>query len=418
MTTDLSIGMDDHALFTPAINETFAKIAADKTGSTVHRKLPSARPPAALNYLDPKSPYFFYPAGLYSAAFGVYDTRATIITKRDRAKTTIIGDSGGFSAISGALKEPYEAFRAKSLSWIEEQCDVGLILDDPTRSLEMPGNKSKTFQDCLDHTVESMRFALTNRSRGDLILLTVMQGRTAKEAKAWWPAVAKYQNDFEGIALAGDTKLDLRLWMQALIEMRNAGRLDRCRWLHVLGTTRPDFGVQLTGLQRALRKHLRMDFRVSFDSSLAFRIAQVNKQLTTGIRYDRKSMQFLRYTFPDHWSGMARQAPFPFSSPLGDLCMLGDFNPANPNSQTGWDTLGAQMLSNHEVFKEISALREVNRLAAAEVMPLGQTPWKIRKAWEGFDKILSSETPMTEIARYGRFLGEAKPEEALEDDDR
>lgn len=65
MTTDLSIGLDDYALFTPAINETFAKIAADKTGSTLHRKLPSARPPAALNYLDPKSPYFFYPAGLY-----------------------------------------------------------------------------------------------------------------------------------------------------------------------------------------------------------------------------------------------------------------------------------------------------------------------------------------------------------------
>ncbi len=418
MTTDLSIGMGDYALFTPAINENFARIAADRQGSTVQRTLPNGRKPAALNYLDPSSPYFFYPAGLYSAAFGVYDALDTIVTGRDRQRTTIIGDSGGFSAISGALREPYGVFRRKSLKWIEDNCDVGLILDDPTRSLDMPANKGKSLQQCLDTTVDSMRFALTNRSNQDLILLSVMQGRTTKEANVWWPAVAPHQSQFEGIALAGDTKLNLRFWVEALIKMRDAKQLGRFRWLHVLGTTRPDFGVQLTGLQRALRKHLRPDFRVSFDSSLAFRIVQVNKHLTTGIDYDRDGMRFLRYHIPDHWSALDRDTSFPFSSPLGDVCRIGDFNPANLNSATGWDTLGTQMLSNHEVYKEVTALREVNLLAMAEVTTRGQTPWKIRKAWEGFDKIFSSETPMDEIARYGRFLGEAQLEEALEDNDR
>jgi hypothetical protein len=80
----------------------------------------------------------------------------------------------------------------------------------------MPANKGKSLQECLVTTVDSMRFALANRSNQDLILLSVMQGRTAKEANVWWPAVAPYQSQFEGIALAGDTKLNLQYFSRHL----------------------------------------------------------------------------------------------------------------------------------------------------------------------------------------------------------
>ncbi|MBN9052409.1 MAG: hypothetical protein J0H80_01210, partial [Rhizobiales bacterium] len=180
----------------------------------------------------------------------------------------------------------------------------------------------------------------------------------------------------------------------------------------------PGVGVMLTGLQRALRKHLNPAITISYDSSLAFRIVQVNKQITTGIVYDRETMRFSRYHFPDHWSALDRKARFPFSSPLGDLAKVGDFNPANANSVTGWDTLGIQMLSHHEVFKEVTALAEVNRLAEAEITLKGQTPWHVRQAWAGFDAIFSSATPMKEIGRYKHFLNHYGKGGALEDDAR
>ncbi|WP_024587606.1 hypothetical protein [Aliihoeflea sp. 2WW] len=416
MTIDLTIGMEDHAVFTPALNSNFARFAAGNS-TNQHRALPNGGSAAQLNYLDRTSPFFHYHAGLYSAAFGVYDNAPTVVSRRDRRRTIMIGDSGGYSAISGALSEPFSAFRRKSLNWLEAQCDVGLILDDPTRSLDVAGGTSKRFQDCLDTTIESIKFAIDHRSSDDLRLLTVMQGRNAKEAQIWAAAVEPYQRHFEGVALAGDTKLDLALWCKQLIGMRDAGVLDRLGWIHVLGTTRPGFGVMLTGLQRALRKHMNASITISYDSSLAFRIVQANKQITTGIAYDREQMNFLRYQFPDHWSGLDRNARFPFSSPLGDICRIGDFNPANHNSVTGWDTLGLQMLTNHEVFKELTALREANLLALAEATDRGQTPWHIRKAWEGFDKIFGSTTPMAEITKYKRFLAHYAGGSAVMDDD-
>jgi hypothetical protein len=418
MAIDLSIHSDAHALYLPAINESFARYPLTPSAN-VSRALPGNIRVSDLNYLSPKSRLFHYHAGLHSAAFGAYENAPTIITQRDREKTIIVGDSGGFTEINGGLREPLAAFRPKSLAWQEKHCDVGIILDVPTRALDVKGSPYTTLQQCLDVTLDSMRFAIENRSNADMRLLTVMQGRSGREAKAWNAAVAPLQNDFEGIALAGATKLNFAAWAGILVEMRDQGLLDKLRWIHVLGTAQPGVGVMLTGLQRALRKHLHSEIRVSYDSSLAFRIVQVNKQITTGINYDRKDMRFSRYCFPDHWSALDRSARFPFSSPLGDLTTIGDFNPANANSATGWDTLGMQMLSNHEVFKEVAALQEVNRLAEAEAAStMGETPWPIRQAWNGFDAVFSSERPMTELVRYKDFLNHYAVAAAMEDDDR
>lgn len=417
MTTDLTIGMENHALFLPAINETFARFAV-LPKDQLSRSLPEGLAPSALNYLDPSNPLFYYHAGLHSAAFGVYETKPTIVTERDRKTSIIVGDSGGFTEINNGLKEPLETFRPRSLAWQEQNCDVGIILDVPTRALDIKGGKYTSLQQCLDVTLDSIRYAVDHRWNTDLCLLTVMQGRHRKEARAWQAAIAPYQPNFEGIALAGAMKLDFALWAELLIDMRDKRQLDKLRWIHVLGTAQPGVGVMLTGLQRALRKHLHPAITISYDSSLAFRIVQVNKQITTGITYDRQAMRFSRYYFPDHWSALDRKTRFPFSSPLGDLTTVGDFNPANANSATGWDTLGIQMLSHHEVFKEITALAEVNRLAEAEITTKGQTPWHVRQAWAGFETIFSSATPMTEIARYKHFLTHYSKSDALEDDAR
>lgn len=413
MTTDLSIGTENHALYLPAINETFARFPLQ---SKISRSLPAGLPASALNYLDPTSELFHYHGGLHSAAFGAYQTQPTIISQRDRSRTVIVGDCGAYTEINDGLREPLDDFRPRSLAWQEENCDVGILLEVPTRALNVKGSRYTSVQQCLDVLLASVHHADACRWNSEMKLLTVMQGRDQKEARFWQSAIAPYQHFFEGIALAGHTKLDFALWSELLIKMRDKGQLDNLRWIHVLGTAQPGVGVTLTGLQRALRKHLHPNITVSYDSSIPFRIVQVNKQITTGITYDRQGMRFSRYYFPDHWSAVDRDARFPFSSPIGDLAKFGDFNPGNANSATGWDTLGIQMLSHHEVFKEVTALAEVNRLAEAEISVKGHTPWHLRQAWAGFDKIFSSQTPMKEIARYKHFLNHYGQNEAVEDD--
>src|SRR5690606_35436152 len=99
-----------------------------------------------------------------------------------------------------------------------------------------------------------------------------------------------------------------------------------------------------------------------------------------------------------------RSKPFPFASPLGDLCTYGDFNPGNPNSVGGWDTMGRTMLSNHEVFAEVQAIAEANRLAEAEVSTLGGTPFHVRRSWEAFDLIWGTNQPDLHLKKYKSFL--------------
>lgn len=405
----------ESALFLPALDEGYASIVT----APAPRPLPAGLAVADLNYFSDNSRLFTYRAGLYSAIYGVKEMLAGVsnmVTTRDRAKTVLVGDSGGYSVISGNVKTPLKTFRQQVLHWQEAQCDVGILLDVPTRSLLVPQSGYTQFQECLDQTEDNARFAIANRQRNDLILCNVMQGLDHKQADAWCKTMAPYQSDLEGIALAGHTRLDLWAWTKRLIQMRDAKQLDRLRWIHVLGTARPGFGLMLTGMQRALRKHLHADIRVSFDSALAFRNVKAHNRVTINWLLRDSDIVLGEYRFPNDIAALDRGKPFPFASPIGDRCTYGHFNPGNVGSKAGWDAMGLTMLSNHEVFKEVSMFSEVNRLAEVEAATrLGGTPWHIGRAWDAFDLIWSSQTPRTYLTKYKKFLAHYGP--AIRDED-
>lgn len=390
----------EHALFLPAPNQSFVNAVM----KTAPRPLPAGLSMSGLNFLLSTSSLFTYEAVLYSAAFGVGETNPTMITTRDRSTTTVVGDSGGFSLISGGIKTPHKLFRVQVLQWQERHCDVGILLDVPTRSLNVSGSRYTRFDQCLDQTEENTRYAIGSRSRSDLILCNVMQGRNNAEAEIWYQRMSPYQRHLEGIALAGDTKQDMWFWNKRLIEMRDAGLLDRLQWIHVLGTAQPGFGVMLTGLQKALCKHLERPIRISYDSARAFRNVHANHIITRGLRETGKDIALWPFQFPKNMSALDRSKPFPFPSPLGDLSTYGDFNPGNPNSNGGWDTTGLMMLSNHEVYKEVQAIAEANRLAEAEMTVGGGTPWHLSRAWEAFDLIWGTNQPDVHLTAYRKFL--------------
>src|SRR5690606_5793874 len=121
----------EHALFLPAPHPNFNNAVL----KPAPRPLPAGLAMADLNFLLSTSSLFTYDAVLYSAAFGVGELNPTMITTRDKSATTVVGDSGGFSLISGGITTPHKVFRVQVLQWQERNCDVGIVLDVPTRSL-------------------------------------------------------------------------------------------------------------------------------------------------------------------------------------------------------------------------------------------------------------------------------------------
>ncbi|MBB3967330.1 hypothetical protein [Rhizobium metallidurans] len=350
----------DYARYLPAPNENFVKFAEQSSSTALKSRLPTGVLARHLNFLKPSSPLFSWPDILFTATFAVDKTADTIITRRDRQTSFVLGDSGGFSMISGAIKHSMASWREATLRWQERDCDVGIIVDVPTRAIEVPASGFKSFQQCLDQTIRNAEFAINARSRSDLKLLAVYQGRTKAEADRWADVMQRYQLQFEGMAIAGHTRLNIHEWVPRLIGMIERGTFETVRHIHFLGTAQPKFAVLATALQRALRRHVRTDINVTFDSSTSFTFVQKYGQITTGL--DAGSFRMTEHIMPSRPADFEPSAPFPYRGPLADRCRLGDFMPGTDPAKNPADSVGNNMLSHHSVYAELSAILQANRL--------------------------------------------------------
>lgn len=372
---------NNYARFLPAVNGNFARFT-QKPASAHKRQLPAGVTAQQLNFLNPDG-LFYYPWALYTAAEGVYDTHPTMISRSDRSICFKLGDSGGFSVISGAVKEALETFRERSLRWIEANCNVGLPVDVPTRVIDVQPDVW-TFRKCLDATLHNTDYAIAN-ARAGTRLLAVYQGRNHREASAW--AAEMKTRRMWGIALGGHTRLDFWFWSKAIKTLIDDGFLDHIRHIHVLGTTEPGVAVLLTALKRALRGYLkRDDLEVTFDSSRAYRITQAYGQVTLGLKLGMtgnsgppNAFDFRSFKFPQHGAQLERSIRFPFDSPLGRLCTLGDFMPGSSPADPAFDSIGSNLLSHHETYMELSAIEQANLLCDMDQQIGSLVPWHVQE---------------------------------------
>ena len=372
---------NNYARFLPAINGTFAQFTR-KPASAHKRPLPAGLAAHQLDFLDPAG-LFHYPWALYTAAEGVYDTKPTMVSLRDPSTSFLLGDSGGFSVISGAVKEALQTFRERSLKWIEINCNVGLPVDVPTRAIDAQSNVW-TFRKCLDATLDNTDYAIAN-ARAGTRLLTVYQGRNHQEARAW--AAEMKTRRMWGIALGGHTRLDFWFWCKAIKKLIDDGYLDHIRHIHVLGTTEPGVAVLLTALKRALHGYLkRDDLEVTFDSSRAYSIAQAYGQVTLGLKLGMtgnsgsdNAFDFRSFSFPQRGAKLDQSIRFPFDSPLGRLCTLGDFMPGSSPAVPAFDSVGSNLLSHHETYMELSAIEQANLLCDMDLSTGSLVPWHVQE---------------------------------------
>jgi hypothetical protein len=401
---------EDFAVFLPALSGFYSTyIGKQQAGPYVE----PARIPASfengiegLNYLNEDEGYFTYKWSLYSAGHANLDLtkddpKEYMIRKRDREKTIVVGDSGGFQIAKGVWEgnwsDPKDALsekrRSAVLKWLDGISDYAMTLDVPTWVThdEAVGKKVgiKTYADCINTTLYNNEYFIRNRN-GGAKFLNVLQGSNFTEADDWYSHVKKfcdpkqYPNEhFNGWAMGGNNMSEIHLILRRLTHLRFDGLLEEGvhDWMHFLGVAKLEWACMLTDIQRAVRKYHNANWTASFDAASAF-LATANGMVYHENAYpDRGNWTYRMSPGADNkkyaldtrpWSqGMIQDGIFksfidgPVSERLTmqDICHYapGDLNKIGKEGKTSWDSFSYALQMGHNVWTHIEAVQEANR---------------------------------------------------------
>lgn len=408
--TDLSVTQRDYAVYLPAISSFYVKQLDKVTGTDIE----NYRVPAgfelghqALDFLKPSS-YYYYPWGLYSAGHAQLDISKTdqaepMIQNRDRSRTMILGDSGGFQVATGVIKmdwanatDPNDPARIKIcdkiLRWLEHSADWSMTFDVPSVAAIPPLNKRtglKSFQSALDITVLNLDYFLRNRTPGATKFMNILSGNDEQSSAAWYDSVKSFSDPvfvqenygdqnrtLEGYAFAGINKSNMYLALKRILDLKRDGLLEGKGWMHFLGTGKLNWACYLTSIQRVLREHYSPNICLSFDAASPFVNTAYGQTYSHNFFSPKKFGYYMDRAF-DSQQLKGSQLPMPFNSPImnrlvaGDICCMaeGDLDrngKAKGKDSTSWDTQSYMYYMAHSVYNHLIAVQEANRLADLE----------------------------------------------------
>tara|TARA_B100000902_G_scaffold399847_1_gene472971 strand:- start:858 stop:2399 length:1542 start_codon:yes stop_codon:yes gene_type:complete len=431
MTEDLGKKHQDWAVYLPAISGFYVTQLQKMQANPDEWRCPEGfeKGTQGMNFLDPENSYYHYPWGLYSGGHAHLDPvksdeREPMVQKRDRSKTMILGDSGGFQLATGVIKmdwsnakDPNDPARTefcnKILTWLEHTADWSMTLDVP--AFAAVGKLSERtglteFQDTLDISLLNLDYFMKNRTPGATKFLNVLSGSDEENSKTWYNAVKHFSDKsfvqeaygdvnkaLEGYAFAGINMKHMYSVLSRLLDLREDGLLEGKDWIHFLGTGRLNWACHLTSIQRQLRKHDNPNITLSFDAASPF-VNTAYGQTYTHNEFRAKRFGYFMDRAFDNKDMKGSKMPMPFAhSPImsrltvGDICVLGhgDLNRNGKETNTSWDTLSYALYMGHSVYNHITAVQEANRLADMEKHRT-PTHWKNWKKVKGSS--VSNET--------------------------
>jgi len=332
---------------------------------------PGIQAPAQLNPFDPDTPYA--KADILLISYGQYlgsrRTAPGFADQRDRARTTVIGDSGGYQFISGA--HPFEgpATCDASLRWLEEHADVAMTLDIPSEA-ERRNEQFAERGSALKTTVENLRY-FQDHQTGVTQFLNVLQGRTPEDADKWYAAVKPFQ--FGGWAFGGRLRLDMYELCRRIAVLIRDGRLGAAEnWIHVLGTARLPMAVMLTALKRGLREALgEPTIEITFDTStpslmMSKYLGVVGADYSVPLEKADPAFRLRQAKLPSVSAYCGSDLAFPFDgSRIGQVLKLGDLcaDVGDGQKQSAWDELSNAIVVNHNLDCMLAGIEQANRIA-------------------------------------------------------
>jgi hypothetical protein len=434
MTQDLTSTQNDYAVFLPSISGFYATFIGKQRYSEY---VEAARIPAGLggmeglNFLNADQGAFKYKWALYSAGHADLDVnkhveKEDMVRNRDRNNSWLLGDSGGFQIAKGLWEGNWtdpncpkaQKKRELVVNWMEEYMDYGMMLDIPTWTFQdkKAANAAgiHSYQDAVDATHINARYYMANR-RGNFKVLNVLQGSNHADADNWYDEFKDYcdpskypETHFDGWAMGGQNMCDVHLILRRIVHMIHDGLLEEGIHdvMHFLGTSKLEWAVLLTDIQRAVRKYHNKNFMITYDCASPF-LATANGQIYHSIRIknrgkwsymmapsvddkkyatDLRSLKegYIEYKTDDANSitnleqrkdALAKIAfedsPISKHCSIRDICYYkpGDLNKIGKEGKTSWDSFSYALQMGHNVWMHIESTQRANRMYDDDQFP-------------------------------------------------
>jgi len=433
---NLTAKQSDYAVFLPAISGFYATFVGKQRNE---HYVDPARFPAGLtdmeqmNWLNSQKALFPYRWSLYSGGHANLDLNkqdwSEDMVRNREPGTFILGDSGGFQIAKGLWEGDWKANsgcvkaqkkRELILNWLDNVADYGMILDIPTWVIHdkkaSAACQITTLQEAVDATKFNNEYFMQHRRgvrNGGAKFLNVLQGDNHTSADAWYETMKHYcdpvqypDTHFDGWSMGGQNMCDVHLVLRRLVALRYDNLLQQGvhDWMHFLGTSKLEWAVLLTVIQRAVRKYVNPAFTISFDCASPF-LATANGQVYFENVFEHDSKWSYRMapsaddkkysTDTRKWSnGVVADGIYPRweDSPISNMLKMKDiciYNAGVPKAgvtiteenfrdpemydvvpsmnkngkwgKTSWDSFSYALLMSHNVWMHLTAVQEANR---------------------------------------------------------
>ena len=413
MQDNLTAKQNDYAVFLPAISGFYATFIGKQRVNNDY--VDPARMPQALqdmeqfNWLNSQKALFPYRWSLYSGGHANLDlskddASEDMVRKREPG-TIMLGDSGGFQIAKGVWDGDWRAGsgcpkaqkkREQALAWLDGIADYAMTLDIPSFVInEKNGWKSgiSTLDEAVKATHYNNEYFMKHRKgikNGGTKFLNVLQGGNHTHAEEWYQMMKDYcdpvkypDTHFNGWAMGGQNMCDVHLVLKRLVALRHDNLLQEGvhDWMHFLGTSKLEWALLLTDIQRAVRRYINPNFTISFDCASPF-LATANGQVYHHIdlphdgkwcyrmspivddkKYSTDTRPFGQAVLADGLIKVFDESPISKNIAMKDVCVYkpGDLNKNGKEGKTSWDSFSYMLLMGHNVWTHIEAVQRANR---------------------------------------------------------
>jgi len=214
-------------------------------------------------------------------------------------------------------------------------------------------------------TVDNLKFIDLHR-QGKTKWLNVIQGIDEDSISKWYQAVKWFQHGGWAFAGAAGVFGGLKNFLKTVLMMRDDDAFTVGQdWLHVLGTSKIQWAIMLTAVQKCLKKS-NPNLKISFDSSSPFQKSGRIEEACylPDLQDDIDSWKVRSVKSPQGYAYVGSSELFAFASPLGDQMNLGHLNVyKNLYNKRRYDPVSQTMLINHNLYIYLQAFELANNQA-------------------------------------------------------
>ena len=319
--------------------------------------------------------------------------QGTTTASNSKGKQISVNPLKDYQKLIDAAQKKREAV----LKWLDTISDYGMILDIPTWVI----HDAKASQACGITTLEeavaatkynNLYFMQHRRGKknGGAKFLNVLQGDNHTSADEWYQEMKEFcdptkypDTHFDGWAMGGQNMCDIHLVLKRLIALKYDNLLQEGvhDWMHFLGTSKLEWAVLLTVVQRAVRKYINPSFTISFDCASPF-LATANGQMYHEIdlshdskwsyrmgpsaddkKYATDMRTFRDAVLQDGIFDKFEDSPISQHLTIKDVCIYkpGDLNKNGKEGKTSWDSFSYALMMGHNVWMHIESVQRANR---------------------------------------------------------